>query len=532
MKKPTDDRAVLFARVSTAKQAEKWSLPKQVEIGRNYARRNHLRLLGDPISITESGYKERERKAFRAMVDFIRENRIGHLIVLNVERLTRDLRGMCDLDDLSRDFLTIHFTESGEMIGPDTAGDKRTFWAIKVAFARAYIDDLKEKARRSIEARLSEGLYPSGMAPIEYRAVKNGLEIEKEESRFARMAFELYASGGQSLLSLSRKLYDAGLRKRPRRKKDPETGKVELVPRSGPVSPTTLQAMLKNPVYLGKVVWPFTDSRYVTDREKGTQLEGKHPALIDRSLFDQVQAALREKGHFQPLARKQFVYRGLMRCGACGRTMSGYEKKGTTYYSSNNPRDRRCGHRTCYREEAITAKFEEALARFRFPRGLYGWIRDVLKASATDSAETVRGERKRLTAEYNRNAENLSKLVTDAFDDIFPRDVLRAKYEEIEARQSQITSDLKRIGRDAARTIDRGLIILDLCQDLRGTFRKAAPEKRAKLLRVLFKEVVVRDGRFNFRVNEPFAALYSERPRNAGIDSVRMAPRAGLEPAT
>jgi DNA invertase Pin-like site-specific DNA recombinase len=103
--------AVVFCRVSTRDQArERWSLPIQLEYNLKYAKMKGLELVHDPWSIVESGYKERQRREFRAMVEFIKENRVGHLVVLNEERLNRDLRGMVELDDLSREFLTIHFT--------------------------------------------------------------------------------------------------------------------------------------------------------------------------------------------------------------------------------------------------------------------------------------------------------------------------------------------------------------------------------------------------------------------------------------
>jgi len=131
-----NNSAVIFCRVSTAPQGDRWSLQTQLEYNQKYAKHKGLHLVHEPWSIVESGYKDKERRQFKGMVDFIRENKVGHLIVLNVERLSRDFRGMVDLDDLTREFLSIHFTESGEVINKSTSGDKRAFWAVKLAFAR------------------------------------------------------------------------------------------------------------------------------------------------------------------------------------------------------------------------------------------------------------------------------------------------------------------------------------------------------------------------------------------------------------
>ena len=302
-----NNSAVIFCRVSTAPQGDRWSLQTQLEYNQKYAKGKGLRIVHEPWSIVESGYKDKERRQFKGMVGFIRENKVGHLMVLNVERLSRDFRGMVDLDDLTREFLCIHFTESGETIDKDTTGDRRAFWAVKVAFAHLFIDDLKDKARRSYEGRLDQGLYPSGNAPLGYLCKKNILEPNPKEERFVKLAFELYATGMESEFSLSEKLYQTGLRKR----------------KGGQVSVPTLSVLLRNPVVLGYVVWPFEESKYVANEHKlGEWIKGQHKAIIDRAVFDKVQEILGQKTHPHPQRNKFYVYRGLLRCGECERVMS------------------------------------------------------------------------------------------------------------------------------------------------------------------------------------------------------------------
>jgi site-specific DNA recombinase len=188
---------------------------------------------------------------------------------------------------------------------------------MKVSFARLYIDDLKRKARRSYEARIDRGLYPSGNAPIGYRCKKNILSPNEEEARFTRRAFELYATGLESEFSLAERLYAEGLRKR----------------KGGKVSVTTLSTLLRNPIVIGHVVWPFDCSLYVErEHHQGEWIKGQHEAIVDRALFDRVQERLAERSHPHPQRGKFYLYRGLLRCGTCGRLMSAYSSKGHTYY--------------------------------------------------------------------------------------------------------------------------------------------------------------------------------------------------------
>ncbi len=508
-------KAVIFCRVSTKQQGEKWSLPKQVETAERYAEHARLTVVREPWSIVESGYKLKERKQFQAMVQYIRHNRIGHLIVLNVERLTRDFHGMVDLDDLIAEVgLSIHFTETNEVIGPESAGDKRTFWAIKVAFARQYIVDLQHKARRSIEARLDAGLYPFN-APLGYTCKANHLTPIDKEVPFVRKAFEWYATGTESLYTLSEKLYDAGLRTR----------------KGGKVSVTTLAVLLQNPVVVGYVVWPYDDCKHTDDHQKGELIEGQHEAIIDRGLFDKVQEVIGQNGHPHPQKQVFMTYRGLMRCGACGRVMSGFynKEKGHTYYQSNKPRGQSCPHSKTYREELVEEKFREALGRFTFPKDLYGWMREMLKASHEDKEGHFEAERRRLQGEESQLAAKLKRLFNDRLEleGMFDKATVQEKVTEIKLEQARVRSQRDRMDKDAVRYVEQGITMLDLVQDLRGTFEGAKPEQRHRLLKIIFKQVVVQDGQFRFEVNEPFTALY-------GMDreSSCLAPRAGLEPAT
>ncbi|MEU4604034.1 recombinase family protein [Kribbella sp. NPDC023972] len=81
-----------------------------------------------------------------------------------------------------------------------------------------------------------------------------------------RLAFQLYAEGDYTLADLSDELYDRGLRTRPTRKAP-----------SKQVSINKLSKMLRDRYYLGFVIY------------KGEWIPGRHEALIDESLFEQVQ---------------------------------------------------------------------------------------------------------------------------------------------------------------------------------------------------------------------------------------------------
>lgn len=504
--------AVIFCRVSTAPQgaADRWSLPSQLKFNQDYAKAKGLVPAHEAWVLTERSDDRSERRKFNEMVGFIRQNRIGHLLVLNMERLSRGYKAIVELDDMIADFLTIHFTESGEKIDKDTPPEKRALWGMVVTFGRYEIENLRRKARRSYEFAYERGLYAPNCS-LGYRSKRFHLSIDENERPYIIRAFELYSTGQESEWSLAEKLYAEGLRTRKGRK----------------VSDTTLSRILNNPLYVGYTVWPFTESKYVsTPHYKGEWIKGQHEVIVDRDLFDKVQAVLKEKGRPHGKVKRFYVYRGLFKCGYCNRTMSGYQSKGINYYASGHPHGGRCEQVKCYREDELTKQIENTLDRFSFPPGLLDWTREMLKAEFSEKKDTGKAQRRKLEAEVKRLTTMIENAADDAFEGLFDRETIRKKVVGYQTRLERTRDQVARLDRDRGQFIEQGIIILDLVQDLKKAFHKATPEQRNQMLRILFKEVIVKDGKFSWRVNEPFASLYDIRLENRAV----VAGKQGFEP--
>jgi hypothetical protein len=97
--------------------------------------------------------------------------------------------------------------------------------------------------------------------------------------------------------------------------------------------PATVQTMLRNPVYIGKIVWGrrkqvkrMKDGKITKERPRSsdyTLADGLHPALIDESTFNAAQEYLSENPP-RPIGEQHKVANplsGLVVCGICGRKM-------------------------------------------------------------------------------------------------------------------------------------------------------------------------------------------------------------------
>lgn len=170
---------------------------------------------------------------------------------------------------------------------------------------------------------VKNGCYIGSYAPYGYRktSYKEGrrtchtLEIHPEEAEVVRQIFELYRSGMGSVHICE--TLDREHARPPRRK--------------GRWAPETVNMMLHNVHYLGKVKWNHTQrghrvengeiKRYKYTAEDYLVFEGKHSAIIDQELWDAVHAI---KGKLPPKKKGTELRNplaGVLYC-SCGKAMA------------------------------------------------------------------------------------------------------------------------------------------------------------------------------------------------------------------
>src|SRR5690606_32605018 len=92
-------------------------------------------------------------------------------------------------------------------------------------------------------------------------------------------------------------------------------------------STTTINYMLRNPFYIGKIRWNLRK------RGKGKTnneiiVQGVHKPIISEVQFYRVQKILDRRGTVAPAAAtSDFIFSGVVRCGKCGYAMSGTSRK-------------------------------------------------------------------------------------------------------------------------------------------------------------------------------------------------------------
>ena len=214
------------------------------------------------------------RPALQQLLNDVKARRINVIVVYKVDRLTRSLADFAKLVELF-DAHGVSFVSVTQQFNTTTSMGRLTL-NVLLSFAQFEREVTAERIRDKIAASKRKGLWVGGMVPLGYELKDGRLFIRDEEAKIVRRIFQRYLTLG-SVNRLVIDLKSEGLKSKVRHLSTGAT-------RGGvPFTQGPLFYMLRNRFYIGEVDF------------KGEILPGPQPALLDRSLFDAVQAKLTEQ---------------------------------------------------------------------------------------------------------------------------------------------------------------------------------------------------------------------------------------------
>ena len=179
-----------------------------------------------------------DRPGYQAMLAAARAGAFERIVVEDVSRLWRN-RAECGQRSAELEDLGIHVLTA---VGDDTARDgSGLVFAIKSALAEHARKEIAYRTRRGMEGLARAGKSTGGRT-FGYRTAE---QIDPEQARVVRAAFELYA-GGLTAARVADALNRDGL----------------PAPRGGLWQASTITAMLANPRYAGSVSWGASVGRH------------------------------------------------------------------------------------------------------------------------------------------------------------------------------------------------------------------------------------------------------------------------------
>jgi DNA invertase Pin-like site-specific DNA recombinase len=269
----------IYTRVSTDQGLEQDfnSLDAQYDPGQAYIRSQaHAGWSLLQAKYEDGGFSggNTDRPALRRLLDDVRAGKVDVIVVYKVDRLTRSLADFAKLVELF-DQHNVSFVSVTQQFNTTTSLGRLTL-NVLLSFAQFEREVTSERIRDKIAASKRKGLWVGGMAPLGYDTKDRRITVNEDEADRVRTIFRSYLRLG-SLGLLMADLRQQGV-----------VTKVRTL-RSGatvggiPFTRGPLAHLLRNRFYIGEVMF------------KGEVLTGEQPAIVDRDLFDAVQAKLSEQ---------------------------------------------------------------------------------------------------------------------------------------------------------------------------------------------------------------------------------------------
>jgi DNA invertase Pin-like site-specific DNA recombinase len=214
-----------------------------------------------------------ERPALQRLLTDIEAGRIDVIVVYKVDRLTRALSDFAKLVEVF-DRCGVSFVSITQQFNTTTSMGRLTL-NILLSFAQFERELIGERVRDKIAASKKKGIWMGGTVPLGYDAKDRKLVVNKTEARTVVDIYRRYLKL-RSVRALQMELDIADIRSKRRIRPD---GTVSGDQR---FSQGALYLLLQNRTYRGEAV------------HKGNAYPGEHKAIIDKPLWDAVQAVLAE----------------------------------------------------------------------------------------------------------------------------------------------------------------------------------------------------------------------------------------------
>lgn len=320
-------RIALYARVSTEDQADRGTIQTQLDFLRSYARLYGLEVYDEYCDDGVTGaLRLAERARGRTLLEDARAERFSQVVVYRLDRLGRKLLVLVEAqEELQR--LGVSVRSATEPF--DTSTPIGTFlFQLLASLAELERTTIQDRMTDGRDRRLREGRWTTGPVPFGYALDGERRPVPSErwvgaagltEADVARAIFERVARG-ETTIRVCAWLNGLGV---------PAAGRYAngTPGRDGRGwRPNRIWRMVRSETYVGRYAYRSRRERIVL----------KLPPLVEEALRD---AAVRRLAGNRSLASRpadrQYLLRGLIKCGDCGQGYVGHRARrhsGWAYY--------------------------------------------------------------------------------------------------------------------------------------------------------------------------------------------------------
>ena len=329
---PMDYHVALYIRLSKEdeKKGESESITNQRELIKNYVNKNEL---GECEFFVDDGYSggNFERPQFKKMIAEIGKGKINTVITKDISRLGRDF---IETSHYMFKYFPEHniryiaILENFDTLNPNGVEDMIPFQTIVNDW---YLKDISKKIKSVRQNKMKQGLYMGSTVPYGYKRSKENnckLEIDEYASQIVKRIFKLRIEGWTPTM-IARKLSDENIEppsiyNKRNIKKTYTTNLWGL---------STINQILSNPIYIGNLVQRKFDKvsykskkKIKLNKDQWIVIENAVEPIISKEIFGKAQA-MKNKNVANCNKKYDYLLKGLVVCGDCGRTMTVRRRK-------------------------------------------------------------------------------------------------------------------------------------------------------------------------------------------------------------
>ena len=301
--------AAAYIRVSTDDQVE-FSPDSQLKEIRKYAKAHDLILPDEFVFADEgiSGRRSDKRPQFQRMIGTakLKPKPFDVILLWKFSRFARNREDSIVYKSMLRKQCGIEVVSISEQLSEDKTSI--LIEALIEAMDEYYSLNLAEEVKRGMSEKFSRGGVVS-QPPFGYR-MQDGIFFPDETAApIVQMIFQDYLAD-TPVRAIANKLNGMGITTR----------------HGNAWENRTVEYVLTNPVYIGKLRRSQTGDRSDRFHEQDQLVDGQHQPIIEQSVFDAAQAKRADvKKMYKKYARHdqpvQFMLKGLVRCDTCGATL-------------------------------------------------------------------------------------------------------------------------------------------------------------------------------------------------------------------
>lgn len=309
----------IYCRVSTDEQVRKgYSLEDQIQ-----ACRQHLSKLGiaQIKEYIDDGYSGEylERPGLEQLRADIASGKIECIAVYDPDRLSRNLTNQLILaEEIEKAGVRLTFV-TGDY---DCSPEGRLFFSLKGAIAAYEKAKIRERTYRGRRAKAAKGKIVSNAHPFGYDwDKKNSMYIiNEQEAIVIKTIYKLCIDNGLGARAIALELARSGIVGRNKR----------------PLSISTITRILSREMYFGKhylfkqsVRKTGQNTREITNNPRELWIPVNIPPIISKETWEKARQQIKMNKHLSKRNTKyEYLLKGILFCGVCGRRMTAYSRKG------------------------------------------------------------------------------------------------------------------------------------------------------------------------------------------------------------